>query len=44
MILLGILLAGSHVVFLVLIVSWFSLRKPTSWAMARTRFHEAWRR
>jgi hypothetical protein len=41
MIALGIVLAGSHVIFLVIIVGWFALKKPTSWALVRSRFKEA---
>jgi hypothetical protein len=44
MILLGVLLAASHVAFLVIILSWFALRKPTTWALVRSRFKEAWQR
>ncbi len=41
MVVLGIVLAASHVIFLVIIVGWFALKKPTTWALVRSRFKEA---
>ena len=40
----GLLMAGSHVAFAVLIVLWFALRKPTSWALFKLRLRAAWKR
>lgn len=37
----GLLLATSHVVFLVLIVLWFAMKKPTSVKLFRLRLHAA---
>ncbi len=39
----GLLLAASHVAFLVLIVLWFGLRKPGSLALFRARLRAALR-
>ena len=40
----GVLLALSHLAFLVLIVSWFALRKPTSWGLYKYRLRAVLRR
>ncbi len=40
----GVLLALSHLMFLVLIVSWFALHKPTSWALYKYRLRAVLRR
>ncbi len=37
----GVLFALSHIAFLVLIVLWFALRKPTSFALFRLRLMAA---
>ena len=37
----GLCLAASHLVFLVLLVTWFSLDKPESWSQAKARMHAA---
>jgi hypothetical protein len=39
----GLCLACSHLLFLVLLVTWFSLNKPESWAQFKTRLHTALR-
>ena len=37
----GVLFAVSHIAFLILIVLWFALRKPTSFALFRLRLTAA---
>jgi hypothetical protein len=37
----GLCLACSHLLFLVLLVTWFSLNKPESWSQFKTRLHHA---
>ena len=37
----GLLIAGSHVVFLVLLVMWFGVRRPGSWALFVARLKAA---
>ncbi len=39
----GVLFALSHIVFLILIVLWFALKKPTSLALFRARMAAALR-
>ncbi len=39
----GVLFAASHIIFLVLIVLWFALKKPTSLALFRLRLGAALR-
>ena len=41
--LVGLLLAASHVAFLILIVLWYGLRKPGSLSLFRARFWAALR-
>ncbi len=40
----GFCLAASHLLFLGLLVTWFSLNKPESWAQVKTRMRAALRR
>jgi hypothetical protein len=37
----GLCLAASHVVFLLLLVSWFGLNKPQSWSQCKSRLRAA---
>jgi hypothetical protein len=43
MAIVGFCLAASHLLFLVLLVTWFSLNKPESWAQVKTRMRAALR-
>ena len=39
----GLCLAASHVLFLLLLVTWFSLNKPESWSECKKRLRAAFR-
>lgn len=37
----GLLIAASHIVFLVLLVLWFGVHRPGTWALFKARLHAA---
>ena len=39
----GFCLAASHMLFLLLLVSWFGLNKPENWSDCKARLHTALR-